>query len=73
MSLLELKNVSKKYPDGFKIDNVSFTIEEKGVYGFFAKGKAGKTMLATILCGACDVDSGEILYKDKAIHDSAQT
>jgi ABC-2 type transport system ATP-binding protein len=70
MSLLELKNVSKQYPDGFKINDVSFSIEEKGIYGFFAKGKAGKTMLATILCGACDVDSGEILYKDKAMHDS---
>lgn len=70
MSLLELKNVSKQYPDGFKINDVSFSIEEKGIYGFFAKGKAGKTMLATILCGACEVGSGEILYKDKAMHDS---
>ena len=72
MSLLELKNVSKKYPDGFKIDDVSFCIDEKGVYGFFAKGKAGKTMLATILCGACAIDGGEILYKDKAMHASAK-
>ncbi len=70
MSLLELKNESKQYPDGFKINDASFSIEEKGIYGFFAKGKAGKTMLATILCGACEVDSGEILYKDKAMHAS---
>lgn len=72
MSLLELKNVSKKYSDDFKIDNVSFCIEEKGVYGFFAKGQAGKTMLATLLCGASEIDGGEILYKNKPLHKSAK-
>ena len=72
MSLLELKNVSKKFSDDFSIDDVSFDIDEKGVYGFFAKGKAGKTMLATILCGACQIDDGVILYKHKPLHASAK-
>jgi ABC-2 type transport system ATP-binding protein len=72
MSLLELRNVLKELPGGFKIDNVSFSIDEKGIYGFFAKGKDGKTTLATILCGACDIDSGELLYKDKPMHAKAK-
>ena len=72
MSLLELKNVSKKFSDDFSIDDVSFDIDEKGVYGFFAKGKSGKTMLATILCGACQIDEGAILYKHQPLHASAK-
>ena len=72
MSLLELKNVSKKFSDDFSIDDVSFDIDEKGVYGFFAKGKSGKTMLATILCGACQIDEGTILYKHQPLHASAK-
>ena len=70
MSLLELRSVSKTFSDGFKIDDISFSIEEKGIYGFFAKGKEGKTALATLLCGACEIDGGEMLYKDKAMHAS---
>ncbi len=63
MSLLELKALSKACADGFMIDGISFKIEEKGVYGFFGKSGAGKTLLASILCGIVDADSGEILYK----------
>lgn len=70
MSLLELKALSKACSDGFVIDGISFKIEEKGVYGFFGKSGAGKTLLASMLCGVVDADSGEILYKDNDMRGS---
>ncbi len=70
MSLLELKALSKACSDGFVIDGISFKIEENGVYGFFGKSGAGKTLLASMLCGVVDADSGEILYKDNDMRES---
>ena len=70
MSLLELKALSKACSDGFVIDGISFKIEEKGVYGFFGKSGAGKTLLASMLCGVVEADSGEINYKDNGMRAS---
>lgn len=70
MSLLELKALSKACPGGFMIDGISFKMEEKGVYGFFGKSGAGKSLLASMLCGVVDADSGEILYKDNDMRGS---
>ena len=63
MSLLEVRNLSKFCSDSFGIDGVSFTVEEKGVYGFFGKSGSGKSVIAAILSGMSDADSGEVLYK----------
>lgn len=59
MSILEVKNVCKTYPK-FKLDNVSFSIEEGSICGFIGRNGAGKT---TTLKGIMDLihfDSGEV-------------
>ena len=65
MSLIEVRNLSKFCSDGFGIDNVSFVIEEKGVYCFFERSGSGKSLLASVLGGMSDADSGAVLYKEK--------
>ena len=70
MSLLEVKNLTKLCSDGFGIDDISFTVYEKGVYGFFGKSGSGKSVLASILCGMSDADSGEVLYKGQNMLES---
>ena len=67
MKLLEVKDLKKNIPEAFVLDGISFEIEEKGIYGFFGKRGAGKTLLASLLCGVCDADSGDIRYKGKSI------
>ena len=64
MSLLEVKNLTKLCSDCFGIDDISFTVNEKGVYGFFGKSGCGKSVLASVLGGMSDADSGEVLYKE---------
>ena len=63
MSLLAVDRLSKICPDGFAIDGISFEVQANGIYGFFGKKGSGKTLLASLLCGICDADAGEISYK----------
>ena len=63
MSLLKVNELVKNTADGFKLNGVSFEIEEKGIYGIFGKRGSGKTLLASLLCGICDADDGDVCYK----------
>ena len=71
MSLLELKNVTKRCPDGFTLEDISFEISEKGIYAFLGNSRSGKSMLAELICGATDFDEGEMLFKGKNIADKS--
>ena len=73
MSLLEIKNISKRSNGGFIIDGISFSVDEKGIYGFFGKNVEEKTVLAAILGGISDVDGGEVLYKGESLQASEKT
>ena len=64
MSLLTVKDL-KKENDVVALRDITFSIEEKGVYGFFGKSGSGKTLLASLLGGLVDADSGEIIFRDK--------
>lgn len=66
MYLLEVKGLKKEGQPS--IDDVSFTISDKGVYGFLAKTEDGKTLLAQILAGACNIDEGSIFYKERLLY-----
>ena len=70
MNILEVKNVSKTYPS-FKLDNVSFNIEEGSICGFIGRNGAGKTTTLKGIMGLIHIESGEIntfgrnLYEDE--------
>ena len=64
MSLLTVKDISAAETDGVSLKNISFCIEDKGVYGFFGKSSDTLTLLSRVLCGAREVDGGEIYYRD---------
>lgn len=68
MSLLEVKNLTKTTPYGVVLNDVSFSIEEKGVYCVLGKKSSGKSVLAEVLAGCSEIDSGEVLYKDKNLY-----
>lgn len=59
MSILEIKHISKTYPS-FKLDDVSFSIEEGSICGFIGRNGAGKTTTLKGIMGLIHLDSGEI-------------
>lgn len=66
MSLV-LKNVSKSFAGKQAVDNISFRLEEPGVYGLLGTNGAGKTTTIRMLLGIIKKDSGEITWKGKAV------
>lgn len=59
MSILEIKHITKSYPS-FKLDDVSFSIEEGSICGFIGRNGAGKTTTLKGIMGLIHLDAGEI-------------
>ena len=66
MSLI-LKNVSKSFVGKNAVDNISFSLQEPGVYGLLGTNGAGKTTTIRMLLGIIKKDSGEITWKGKTV------
>ena len=64
---LELKNVSKSFVGKKAVDNISFSLNEPGVYGLLGTNGAGKTTTIRMLLGIITKDSGEITWKGKTV------
>ena len=71
MNILEVKNVSKTYPS-FKLDNVSFNIEEGSICGFIGRNGAGKTTTLKGIMGLIHIESGEIMTFGKNLYDNEE-
>ena len=61
MYSIEIKNLTKTYPT-FKLNNISFNIEESKITGFIGRNGAGKTTTIKSMLNLVHKDSGEILY-----------
>ena len=66
MSLI-LKNVSKSFVGKKAVDNISFSLQEPGVYGLLGTNGAGKTTTIRMLLGIIKKDSGEITWNGKKV------
>ena len=66
MSLI-LKNVSNSFVGKKAVDNISFSLQEPGVYGLLGTNGAGKTTTIRMLLGIIKKDSGEITWKGKTV------
>jgi ABC-2 type transport system ATP-binding protein len=60
---LSVKNVTKKYGDKVVVDNLSFEINEPGVYALLGTNGAGKTTSLRIILGMLANNGGEVLWK----------
>ncbi|MDE5558578.1 MAG: ABC transporter ATP-binding protein [Ruminococcus sp.] len=56
---IEINNLTKKY-DGFKLDNVSFSVPKGSIMGFIGQNGAGKTTTIKALLNIIRRDSGTI-------------
>ena len=68
MSILEVKNITKEYPS-FKLDDVSFNIEEGSICGFIGRNGAGKTTTLKGIMGLIHLNKGEIKVFGRDIYE----
>ena len=61
MNIVELKNVNKNYP-AFRLQDVSFALEEGRITGFIGRNGAGKTTTIKSMLNLIHMDSGEVSY-----------
>lgn len=67
MALLELENVSIAFGGLKAIDNVSFCVETKEIFGLIGPNGAGKTTLFNIITANYKANSGRVSFLEKNI------
>lgn len=60
-SILTIENLSHRYSKAWAIQNISFSIEQKGIVGLLGSNGAGKSTTMNILCGVLNQTEGRVL------------
>ena len=58
--MIEIKNITKKFPSVTALDNVSLEIKNQEFFGLLGPNGAGKSTLMNLLIGYLNADEGEI-------------
>jgi ABC-2 type transport system ATP-binding protein len=64
---LKLENVNKSYSSKKVVNNLSFEIDEPGVFGLLGSNGAGKTTTIRMILGILNKDSGTIEWNGKKV------
>lgn len=64
---LEVKNLVKKYGEKTVVNNISFRMNEPGVYALLGTNGAGKTTTIRMILGMLSRDGGEVLWNGKEL------
>ncbi|MCV3310188.1 ATP-binding cassette domain-containing protein, partial [Leclercia adecarboxylata] len=64
MSLLTVRNMSKRFGGLTAVDNVSLSINKGEIYGLIGPNGAGKTTCFNLITGLYPADSGEFAIAD---------
>jgi ABC-2 type transport system ATP-binding protein len=67
--MLEVKGLCKTYPS-FKLDHVSFKVEQGMIMGLIGRNGAGKTTTMKSMLDLVHPDEGEVLFFGKSIKES---
>ena len=65
MSVLQVENLTKRYPGVTALDNVSFTIEAGEVRGLIGENGAGKSTIIKSIAGAISFEEGALIINGK--------
>ncbi|AYE35135.1 ABC transporter ATP-binding protein [Clostridium septicum] len=60
MSIIEVKNITKRFNDKLVLDNVSYEVKEGEIFGFIGPNGAGKSTLISIMTSLLTPDNGTI-------------
>ena len=61
MSLIEVKNITKRFDENIVLDNISFSVDEGDIFGLIGPNGAGKSTLINIITGLWDCDKGDVI------------
>lgn len=64
---LKVENVSKHFGSKLAVDNISFEINEPGVFGLLGTNGAGKSTTIRMILGILKKDSGNITWNGKTV------
>jgi len=65
--MIEIKNITKKFPSVTALDNISLKINDKEFFGLLGPNGAGKSTLMNLLIGYLDADEGEITIDNEKV------
>jgi len=68
-NILSVENLEFEFPEGFRLNNISFSLNEGEVVGILGDNGSGKTTVAKLLCGILKPNNGSIMIKGKEIKD----
>jgi len=66
--ILEVKNVTKRFPGVTALENVSFRVFSRTIHALLGENGAGKSTLVKILCGIYTPDEGEVYVNGVKAH-----
>jgi galactofuranose transport system ATP-binding protein len=64
-SILEIRNLTKKFEGVVAVDNVSFSVRSGEVHALMGQNGAGKSTVIKVLTGIYKADFGDIIYDGK--------
>lgn len=67
-TMLEVKNVYKRFGGLQALDNVSLRVEKGKIFGLIGPNGAGKTTLFNIIAGAYPASQGDVVFLDRKIN-----
>ncbi|ABR48237.1 ABC transporter related [Alkaliphilus metalliredigens QYMF] len=68
MTLLELKNVTKKFGGLTAVGNMDLKLEKDSILGLIGPNGAGKTTIFNLITGIYRVTEGDIIFENKPIN-----
>lgn len=72
MNAIQIKNVTKQYPDVTALNQVSFSFEHGKIYGFLGRNGAGKSTLINIIANRIFADEGQVLIDGQEAKENMQ-
>ena len=66
--MLELQGLTRRYGDLLALDNLSFTVRERQMFGFVGPNGAGKTTAMRIVLGVLGPDAGEVRWRGRPMN-----
>lgn len=67
MTIIEIRNVQKKFKGMVIFDNLNITFEKGKIYGIIGHNGSGKSVLFKMICGFLYPNSGSIIVNGKQI------
>lgn len=68
--MIEIKNITKKFGDFTAIENISFNVDDNGIFGLIGYNGAGKTTLLKTTAGIYKPEAGEVLLDGENVFEN---